>query len=290
MNETSEIPLRVAPRRTLAEEWALVLVAQGLSPSIWPTDEGFVLGVPSEEVEQAIGALYAYESENPAEPQEGEEVAGSAHLYAALGVSVALVVFFFITGARNPTVRWFERGSADAERILLGELWRTVTSLTLHADLGHVMANAIAGAIFLSAVCRVLGPGLGSTLVLLAGAGGNFANALLHGSLHVSVGASTSVFGAVGLLGGLGVGQRRRRGARGRRAWMPIAAGFALLAMLGMGERVDLSAHLFGFLVGGILGILAALVVPRPPGPHLQWTFGGAALGMLIYCWALALG
>ncbi|MBW8057077.1 MAG: rhomboid family intramembrane serine protease [candidate division NC10 bacterium] len=290
MNETSEIPLRVAPRRTLAEEWALVLVAQGLSPSIWPTDEGFVLGVPSEEVEQAIGALYAYESENPAEPQEGEEVAGSAHLYAALGVSVALVVFFFITGARNPTVRWFERGSADAERILLGELWRTVTSLTLHADLGHVMANAIAGAIFLSAVCRVLGPGLGSTLVLLAGAGGNFANALLHGSLHVSVGASTSVFGAVGLLGGLGVAQRRRRGARGRRAWMPIAAGFALLAMLGMGERVDLSAHLFGFLVGGILGILAALVVPRPPGPHLQWTFGGAALGMLIYCWALALG
>lgn len=290
MNETSEIPLRVAPRRTLAEEWALVLVAQGLSPSIWPTDEGFVLGVPSEEVEQAIGALYAYESENPAEPQEGEEVAGSAHLYAALGVSVALVVFFFITGARNPTVRWFERGSADAERILLGELWRTVTSLTLHADLGHVMANAIAGAIFLSAVCRVLGPGLGCTLVLLAGAGGNFANALLHGSLHVSVGASTSVFGAVGLLGGLGVAQRRRRGARGRRAWMPIAAGFALLAMLGMGERVDLSAHLFGFLVGGILGILAALVVPRPPGPHLQWTFGGAALGMLIYSWALALG
>lgn len=290
MNETSEIPLRVAPRRTLAEEWALVLVAQGLSPSIRPTDEGFVLGVPSEEVEQAIGALYAYESENPAEPQEGEEVAGSAHLYVALGVSVALVVFFFITGARNPTVRWFERGSADAERILLGELWRTVTSLTLHADLGHVMANAIAGAIFLSAVCRVLGPGLGCTLVLLAGAGGNFANALLHGSLHVSVGASTSVFGAVGLLGGLGVGQRRRRGARGRRAWMPIAAGFALLAMLGMGERVDLSAHLFGFLVGGILGILAALVVPRPPGPHLQWTFGGAALGMLIYSWALALG
>jgi uncharacterized membrane protein YgaE (UPF0421/DUF939 family) len=71
---------------------------------------------------------------------------------------------------------------------------------------------------------------------------------------------------------------------------MPIAAGFALLAMLGMGERVDLSAHLFGFLVGGILGILAALVVPRPPGPHLQWTFGGAALGMLIYSWALALG
>lgn len=290
MNETSEIPLRVAARRTLAEEWALVLVAQGLSPSVRPTDEGFVLGVPSEEVEQAIGALDAYESENPAEPQGGEEMAGSAHLYAALGVSVALVVFFFITGARNPTVRWFERGSADAERILLGELWRTVTSLTLHADLGHVMANAIAGAIFLSAVCRVLGPGLGSALVLLAGAGGNFANAFVHGSLHVSVGASTSVFGAVGLLGGLGVAQRRRRGARGRRAWMPIAAGFALLAMLGMGERVDLWAHLFGFLVGGILGILAALVVPRPPGAHLQWTFGGAALGMLIYCWALALG
>ncbi len=291
MNGASEISLRVTHNRHLAEEWELVLVAEGLSPKVWRTHDGFVLGVPAEEAERAAAALSAYESENPPEPQKGDEPVGSAQLLAGLAVAGALLAFFSVTNVHNPTVPWFERGSADVERILLGEIWRTVTALTLHKDLGHAVANAIAIALFLSAVCGTLGLGLGYALVLLAGAGGNLLNALLQGSLHISVGASTSVFGAVGVLGGLGVARRRRTGMRGRRAWLPIAAGFAILAMLGTGgQRVDLWAHLLGFLVGGVLGILVAFVVPRPPGIRIQWTLGSAALAVVIYCWTLALG
>ena len=130
-------------------------------------------------------------------------------------------LFFFITVAWYPTAQWFERGSADADRILLGELWRTVTALTLHANLAHVLSNAIGITLFLGALSTILGPGLGSALVLLAGAGGNLANALVHGSAHVSVGASTSVFGAVGMLGGLGLARRGRKKLPRRRAWLP---------------------------------------------------------------------
>ena len=108
-------------------------------------------------------------------------------------------------------MQWFERGSADADRILHGELWRTVTALTLHADLAHVLSNAIGITVFLGALSSIMGPGLSSALVLLAGAGGNLANALIHGSSHVSIGASTSVFGAVGMLGGLGLARRGRK-------------------------------------------------------------------------------
>ncbi|MFQ5903613.1 MAG: rhomboid family intramembrane serine protease [Candidatus Binatia bacterium] len=285
-----EIPLRVARNRHLAEEWALVLVAEGLSPRVRPTRDGFVLGVPGEEVERAAAALSAYESENPPEPQEGDESVGSAHPLAGLVVAGMLLTFFFITSVHNSTVPWFERGSADVERILLGELWRPVTALTLHIDLVHAAANAIAIALFLSALCGTLGVGLGYALVLLAGVGGNLVNALLHGSLHVSIGASTSVFGAIGVLSGLGVTRRHRIGMRGRRAWVPIAAGLAILAMLGTGgQRVDLWAHLLGFLVGGILGILVAFIVPRPPSLHVQWTLGSAALVVVITCWTLAL-
>ncbi|MFQ5931671.1 MAG: rhomboid family intramembrane serine protease, partial [Nitrospiraceae bacterium] len=283
------IPLRVAPDREVAEEWALVLVTEGLSPSVWHTEEGFILGVPAEEADRATVVLAAYDSETWAEPQEDEEPAGALHLYVGLAVGGALLAFFFITGPWNPVVRWFERGSADAGRILGGESWRTVTALTLHADVKHVLANAIAGALIVSAVCRVLGSGLGCALVLLAGAGGNFVNALVHGSLHVSVGASTSVFGAVGVLVGLAVARRYRRGRRGRRAWLPVAAGLALLAMLGMGPRVDLLAHLFGLLVGAVLGLCVAFSVPHPPGSRIQWTLGGAALVIVLYCWGLAL-
>ena len=289
MGEAWGIPLRVAPDREIAEEWALVLVTEGMSPSVWRTEEGFVLGVPAEQAEQAVGVLAAYESEAVEDSHEDEEPAGALHLYVGLAVGGALLAFFFFTGPWNPVVRWFERGSADAGRILGGEPWRTVTALTLHADIKHVLANAIAGALIVSAVCRLLGTGLGCALVLLAGAGGNFVNALVHGSLHVSVGASTSVFGAVGLLVGLAVARRHRRGTSGRRAWLPVAAGLALLAMLGTGPRVDLLAHLFGLAVGAFLGLGVAFAVPHPPGSRVQWTLGGAALVIVLYSWGLAL-
>jgi membrane associated rhomboid family serine protease len=268
-----------------------VLAADGLSPSVQRGPEGFVLGVPADEGERAADVLSAYERENrdPASRRDPEPVA-AGNAFAGLSVSAALLVFFFFTGPRNPAVIWFERGSADAERILLGELWRTVTALTLHADFVHALANALFGALFLGAVCGALGAGVGCALVLLSGAGGNLVNALFQGSHHVSVGASTAVFGAVGLLSGLAVARRRRQQSLRRHAWVPIGAGLAILAMLGTaGARVDLWAHLFGLLVGGTLGIPVGFALPRPPGSLVQWTLGGAALLAVLYCWGLAL-
>src|SRR3989338_6813109 len=101
---------------------------------------------------------------------------------------------------------------------------------------------------------------------------------------------SGSLSSCWGGAGGVGRGRRERNAARGRRAWIPIAAALALLAMLGTGgQRVDVWAHLSGLLLGGVLGILIAFVAPRPPGLRVQWTCGSAALAVLIYCWTLAL-
>ena len=290
MTKGSEIPLRVTSDHSLAEEWELALVAQGLSPSLSRTWDGFILSVPEEEVGRALVGLSAYERENPPKLRERDEPAEPPNIVASASVAGTLLLFFFITVAGYPTVQWFERGSADADRILLGELWRTVTALTLHANLAHALSNAIGITLFLGALSTILGPGLGSALVLLAGAGGNLANALVHGSGHVSVGASTSVFGAVGMLGGLGLARRGRKKVPRRRAWVPVAAALALLAMLGTGgERVDVLAHFFGFLFGGVLGLLFAFVTPRPPEFRIQWACGGAAAAVLISCWFLAL-
>jgi membrane associated rhomboid family serine protease len=289
LTKESEIPLRVTSDRNLAEEWELALLAQGLSPSLSRTGDVFVLSVPEEQVGKALIGLSTYEGENPPKLREKDAPAEPPNFIAGASIAGILMLFFFIT-VRHPTVQWLERGSADADRILHGELWRTVTALSLHADLAHVLSNAIGIAVFLGALSSIMGPGLSSALVLLAGAGGNFANALMHGSSHVSIGASTSVFGAVGMLGGLGLARRGRGKVPRRRAWVPVAGALALLAMLGAGgERVDVLAHLFGFLFGGVLGFLSAFVRPRPPGLRIQWACGTAAFALLIYCWFLAL-
>jgi rhomboid protease GluP len=286
----SEIPLRVTSDHNLAEEWELALIAQGLSPNLSRTRDGFVLSVPDEEVERALAGLSVYERENPPKLPEKDEPAQPPDFATGASVAGLLLLFFCIIEIWYPTAQWYERGSADADRILLGELWRTVTALTLHANLAHALSNAIGLALFLAALSSILGPGLSSALVLLTGAAGNLANALIHGSAHVSVGASTSVFGAVGMLGGLGLARRGRKKASRRRAWVPVAAALALLAMLGTGgERVDVLAHLFGFLFGGVLGFLFAFLTPNPPSSRTQWVCGSAAAVALISCWFLAL-
>ena len=291
MSEHSQANLRVTADPRLAEEWELVLLAQGLSPSLRQTSAGLVLSVPEAEHARALAGLAAYDQENPHRLAERVETMETGSLVPGVAIGLVLLLFYSITVQWLPALSWFARGSADAQRILHGELWRTVTALTLHADIAHVLSNAVAVAIFLSAVSSIVGAGFGSALVLAAGAGGNIANALLYGSSHISVGASTAVFGAVGLLAGLGV-TRRRRGALSRwRAWLPLAAALALLGLLGSnGQRVDIWAHLFGLLVGAGLGLLVGAIALRAPGILIQWTCGSSAVVALIYCWIVALG
>jgi membrane associated rhomboid family serine protease len=291
MNESLDIRLRATDDLNLAREWELVLLAQGLSPSVRPTATGVVLSVPEAEADRARAALLAYDNENALKLVERSEPAGSWGVLAGSVVSgIFILVMYWVTTVWLPTVPWFERGGADADRILHGELWRAVTALTLHADVAHAVSNAAAAAIFFGMVSSLMGLGLGCALVLLAGAGGNLANAFLQASPHVSIGASTAVFGAVGLVSGLTTAERRREPSRRRRAWLPVAAALALLGMLGSGgARVDIWAHLFGLLFGAVLGIAFGYVHPRPPGFRTQWVFGSAAIGVLIYSWTLAL-
>ncbi len=65
MSQASQILLRVAGDQRLAEEWKLVLLAQGLSPSVRWTADGVVLVVPEAEAGTALASLSAYEQENP---------------------------------------------------------------------------------------------------------------------------------------------------------------------------------------------------------------------------------
>ena len=291
MTNPSEVVLRVTPDSRLADEWALVLITQGLSPSLHHGAGGVVLSVPAAEVEIARAGLAAYEKENTAPVQNQNRADDFASLIAGVSVAGVLILSHAASVRWKEAAPWFDQGAAEASRILDGELWRTVTALTLHADLVHLFSNAVAAAIFVTALSSIVGAGLAFALVVLAGACGNLANAFIQGSSHIAIGASTAIFGAVGVLGTVGLVRRRREPGRRRGAWIPVAAALGLLAMLGTGTgRTDVLAHLFGFFCGAVVGIPVALFFPAPPGRLTQWTCGGATTGLLIYCWSLAVG
>jgi rhomboid protease GluP len=281
--------VRVTPSRRRADEWAVVLAAAGIPHWLRQRLDGWALIVPADDAASALEALAAYDEENAGEPVP-DATAAAAPPWTITGAVVALLLvgFYAITGPRAEHGAWFDAGSADAARIVAGEWWRTITALTLHADPPHLLGNAVALAGLLTAVCSELGPGVGLWLVLLAGALGNALTAVAHGGAHVSVGASTAVFGAVGVLATLQIVRPRAVASRRRRWWVVVAASLALLALLGTASHADVLAHLFGVLAGGALGAAGALGRRRPVpgwGQALLVVAAGAAVAL---AWRLA--
>jgi rhomboid protease GluP len=290
MEDLAGTAVRVTRERHQADDWAVVLAAGSIPHRVRLRLDGWALIVAAHDAEAAREALDAYDRENIADAVDVRaDVVAPVRGAASVGVAVGLLLigFFAITGTHAGQSVWFERGDASAERIVAGEWWRTVTALTLHADAPHVVGNAAASVVLVGAVSHQLGPGVGLCLLLLVGAGGNALTAVVHGAHHNSVGASTAMFGAIGVLAATRVMSRGRRPAA-RKLWTVVAASLALLALLGTSPEADLLAHLFGLLLGGAMGLLAALTRPRPLRPSAQWTLAVAVLAFVVGAWLLA--
>jgi membrane associated rhomboid family serine protease len=250
--------------------------------------DGWTVLVSPADAATALDALDGYDREATPERVAGAAPPPRPVTLTGVYVGLLLVAVFALSGARAGGSAWFERGSADASRITTGEWWRAVTALTLHADAPHVLGNAIASALLISVVCQALGPGVGLWLVLLGGVLGNLATAFAQRGPHVSVGASTAVFGALGILAALRVMTPERLRLGARRPWVILAAAVVLLVVFGVGPHVDVLAHLFGLLAGLALGGLGALGVRRPATPLVQWLLVLAAAAAVAGAWGLA--
>jgi membrane associated rhomboid family serine protease len=197
--------------------WALVLDARGIPCRSLRNGTGRGMMVPAERFDVALNELRLFEEENrnwpPAAPKASPL---TENTFTTLSVLVLLATFYNITLLDIPIfghspVNWLALGSADSEKILAGQLWRTVTALTLHSGWLHLSGNLAIGGIFIVFLCRDLGSGLAWTLLLGSGILGNLANAFMQPKIHDSIGASTLVFGAVGILAAISVVRYRHR-------------------------------------------------------------------------------
>lgn len=164
---------------------------------------------------------------------------------------LAAVYFFSISFDQKETM--IHAYGASSLYILRGEDFRAITALFIHDDLGHLLGNLSGLLIFGSPLIHVTGFGTGPLMLLCTGATGNLMNALIFRTARLSIGASTSVMGAAGLLVAF---QITRNGKISRsQLILPLIAGALLVGFLSQGERTDVSAHIFGFLSGLCQGL-----------------------------------
>ncbi len=243
-----------------AFEEALVILAMGLACQVEADPAGgYALFADPDEAERIHAELACYQQEQSAPLP----VVVTLKDYASGSVLTALWILALCWSfwMQETTPGWVAGGVSSPEKLFdRGEWWRPFTALFLHADLAHLFSNVASGVLFGTWVCRSIGPLLGWVLMLLAGTLGNAVNAATHRNEGFSsLGASTAVFGALGILTGFAVFQsiRNHSGLKNFRYLLPLGCGLVLLAWMGVGSdpRTDVTGHACGFLVGGLLGL-----------------------------------
>jgi len=278
------------------------LVAAALDRAYWVQREGaeFVLYVEAPAREEIVRELASFEAERIERADDLAQAARPRPKIETLSLFIAAWAMSMLWLAQNyapPAL--IERGEADSARIVFqGEWWRTATALTLHGDVSHLAANLMTGLLFAAFVLPHFGTGLTWLGIVLTGVLGNLANAWFYRhEEHYSIGASTAVFGALGLLVAAEFIDRWRYAAT--RAWwhlvLPLGAGVGLLAYLGVGDEAtkhtDYMAHFFGFVAGLVLGVPAALAQLRErTSRRFQHLAAAFALAALLAAWWKAAG
>ncbi len=271
-----------------ADQLALVLVAAGIDCQLVRDAQGVSIRVAAGNVLKAEWELAEYAAANrPPPPPEKRPATVRNALTGVLLYWIVLLLFNGMANGDSFGIDWYGIGDAQAGLIVNGQLWRAVTALTLHANAGHILSNLVAGSLFGFFLGERLGSGMAWLLILLAGIFGNVLNSVVQGAGHDAIGASTAIFGAVGLLAVLAFRQRLKR--TGLRRWAPLASAVMLLALLGVeGDNVDVGAHIAGLVAGGILGLALASIRPKPSAR--TDVIGGIATVVLLFgAWAAAI-
>jgi len=290
----------------MREDWAVIYESQGYQSC---SDRALVLhsldipyeivrgldrvalAVPGPFAERAKFELWQYDQENrrrspvsgplPVEYQNG--------VPGALAYVTVVCLVAWLAGENAFNRDWLSAGRLDGELIRQGEWWRTITALTLHSGIRHLLGNIGFGVLFGILAGRLVGSGVAWLGIVVAASAGNALNTMLLDSAHRSIGASTAVFAALGLLAGFVWRGKLMSQERWPYRLGPVVGGIALLAFTGTGdENTDIGAHLAGFVCGFVTGTLLTLAATGLAKRRLQLLCAAAALALVVTAWLAA--
>jgi rhomboid protease GluP len=277
--------------RAACADRSLVLAAAKIPHQVLHDQGASIIVVPAEHSAHASDEIAIYDEANPPVVAKPRKTVRYQNAMPGIATYVLVVCgVAWLAGDSAFGENWFLAGRIDGVLIRAGEIWRTVTALTLHSGLGHLAGNLVFGALFGLFAGRILGSGVAWFAIVTTGALGNLINTLVLSPDHRSIGASTAVFAALGIV----AGYVWRGKLMAQERWVyrngPIVGGLALLMYTGTGDKnTDIGAHLFGFLCGFGGGILLTLARDRILEDRWQWLGGAAALALILGAWSVAL-
>ncbi len=235
----------------------LILTSQNIETSIKKENNLYDIMVAKKDREQSFLMIDAYFKENKFFRLKQQLQIFPISSFKSSTCFIIMGLLFFIHATclyYNVHEKIIFKYGASALFILQGETYRAITALFLHADIRHLAGNMAGLVIFAAPVISLSGYGTGPFMLLFTGTLGNLINAHIHHTAHLSIGASTAVMGAAGLLAVFRITQQP--GQFSLNNLMPIFAGTVLVAMFSHGENTDVMAHLLGFLCGLGSGII----------------------------------
>ncbi|MHC4925376.1 MAG: rhomboid family intramembrane serine protease [Planctomycetota bacterium] len=172
-----------------------------------------------------------------------------------------------------------------------GEVWRLACPMFLHGGLLHIGFNMMFLKNVGGLVVESLGTGKALAIYLLTGLGGSAAHMAWwawreHAGMKppdiVAIGASTSLFGFIGLLMAIGI---RIGGERGKSLWVPMLKTTAFVLVLGfLFPMLDNAGHIGGLVAGLGFGFVCSFGVRARGNPDAvkAWDILAAVLCILV--------
>ncbi|MGZ0653970.1 rhomboid family intramembrane serine protease [Coraliomargarita sp. W4R53] len=261
------VPVAVYTSFSAAGDAGLVILAMGKAYWTLVHEEQYVVCVASADAELAIAELRAVlELDSTPRRFGGTRYREFSFGYLSFVFYAAILISCFVWQQETYPL---ELGRGDSIAMITGGEWtRALTALCLHGDVVHLVSNLVAGMGFAFFVARFFGAASGWLLILSSGVLGNVLNAwVYYPEAHYSIGASTAVFGALGLLTGVGLWvaiSETKESWLMPRWFMPVFGGITLLGLTGIGDGslhgvVDVAAHISGFLCGLLFGFVGAI-------------------------------
>ena len=281
----------------IALEWCAVLASQNIDFELQKDGEFWIFFVESANLANADFNISEFENERPSFSKRLKELNSSIPEIAKFKFSESLlyifstfILFLFYNVSTN-IEKYRDFGIMNPHKVIHLHQWeRLITALTLHADYPHLLGNSLFFILFATVAGNRVGGGCAIFSIILSGILGNTTTLLLndiHG--YNSLGSSTAVFGALGIISAFSFVYRKNSNNSFFRNLIPLLAGIALLVFTGAAPGSDVTAHLFGFSWGVVLGFIVSPLEKFKSSILTQLLFYLLSIATILLAWISAL-